>query len=322
MRLAEDSHNCWGTCEDNAAEMLEALKLWADVANSGEKEEIPTTAKLKFSDSASSVVEVTEPGVVAVEAESGVTGGAMIVTENPNASGAGFVYTPNNAVDVDRIDDPAASPDTITYTVEVKDAGLYQVFGRSSAPAGADNSFFVSLDGGPFVNWTLPITMADEFVWGMAPVEAVQLAPGPHTIEIRRREAGSMLDVLALAIDPEFAGTDNVGAAEVNVLTFDASELCGAPGTTLEVAITDHSETSYAISKPKVISEVPLRVEGIQLQVNGIGNDQYSTFSHVAADVNPGDQEPLVASGAIIALKEEGIENDTFSFLFDVCRPL
>jgi hypothetical protein len=74
------------------------------------------------------------------------------------------------------------------------------VWGRVQAPSGADDSFWVSVGGGPFVRWDTTISAA--WVWdqvngnGIGDPLLFTLPAGTHTLVIKQREDGARLDRL------------------------------------------------------------------------------------------------------------------------------
>ncbi len=108
---------------------------------------------------------------------------------------------------------------TINFTIN-KD-GNYIVLARGFANNGFDNSFWVSVDGGPEYQWDL-----DDYAnfWHWDPVNGYLVADpilfslnaGPHTIKFRVREDGTKLDKIVITNDLVFE-PENMGSTAENM---------------------------------------------------------------------------------------------------------
>ncbi|MGE0172263.1 MAG: hypothetical protein AB7T49_05745 [Oligoflexales bacterium] len=327
IRLAELEHNCWSQCEDDAPEMLAQLQAWGEKvgAKPEEFDGIKTEAKAFSSLTPEAPTLVIDPLSVIVEAETATLAGAMAVTQAMGVSGGAYVGVANGTVQADAVANAANSTDIATYTFDVKTAGNYRFFARATAPTNADDQLHVSINAAAPVNWTLDPTEDSEFIWnparnGNTELPAVALPVGPVTVEIRRNEAGAMMDVVALTADPNFTG----GAPrekEVRILKYPLPSECNAPGATLEVEVSDFNTEAYKFKYPRLkIGTTPVHVKGIGILVNGHFNPQYATYALIDETVGPDHAAAgLLSQGAMVVLKEEGPEKDTFAFTFEEC---
>ena len=67
-RLKDDKHNCWGDCDENAEEMLVAIKKWAEVAKQAVNVSGVTTKSIPFLEGQSRAAQ-TEYGTLILQAE-------------------------------------------------------------------------------------------------------------------------------------------------------------------------------------------------------------------------------------------------------------
>jgi hypothetical protein len=140
-----------------------------------------------------------------LEAESGVLTSPMIVASDAAASGGQYVHVPNaNQV----VTDPTTQPGgQVSYTFTLPE-GTYVIWGRVRAANGGDNSFWVSMDGGPFALWNMPV--GSSWVWdqvnnaGVADPVLFPLTAGTHTLVVKQREDGARLDRLLITSDQAF----------------------------------------------------------------------------------------------------------------------
>ena len=131
-----------------------------------------------------------------LEAEAGTMSGspAFAINTDSTASGGKYIQpTSNNSA--------SAGPNRASYTFTAA-AGTYKVWGRVIAPTADDDSFWVSMDGGSFVNWN-SIPSSTTWAWddvhnsdSGGTVVTYTLAQGSHTLVVANREDGVKLDKL------------------------------------------------------------------------------------------------------------------------------
>ncbi|WP_084598569.1 glycosyl hydrolase family 28 protein [Actinoplanes subtropicus] len=140
---------------------------------------------------------------VTAEAESGTVTAPMQVQADTAASGGQYitVASGNNS----NASAPSYGSSAIPFTVP--SAGTYKLWGRVIAPTNKDDSFWVRVDGGPWVDWN-DITPGAAWHWATitddtksnAPVLA-DLTAGAHTITVAYREDGAKLDQVLITND-------------------------------------------------------------------------------------------------------------------------
>jgi hypothetical protein len=89
----------------------------------------------------------------------------------------------------------------------VPSAGTYKLWGRVIAPSKEDDSFWVRVDGGPWVDWN-DITPGGAWHWATVTNDAssdavvlADLAGGAHTLSVAYREDGTRLDRVLITND-------------------------------------------------------------------------------------------------------------------------
>jgi polygalacturonase len=175
------------------------------------------------------------------EAESGTVTAPMQVGSDPLAWGGQYVAVAagNNS----NASPPTSGFATVPFTVT--NAGTYKIMGRVIAPTTSDDSFWVRVDGGAWVNWN-DIDPGTAWHWADVTDDAAanalvtrSLSAGSHTLTVAYREDGARLDRLLItnnlslvpANDPPPAGTrleaeDAVisqGVVESNHLNFSGT---------------------------------------------------------------------------------------------------
>jgi hypothetical protein len=88
--------------------------------------------------------------------------------------------------------------------------GLYKMWGRVIAPNSSDDSFWVSMDGQPFVKWNDIFTRAGGTTWKWddlrnsdagSVVVIFSLASGTHQLVVAYREDGARIDRIRITND-------------------------------------------------------------------------------------------------------------------------
>ena len=107
---------------------------------------------------------------------------------------------------------------SVSWQLEVKDAGTYRLWGRVCAPTPADDSFIVSANAGssattgargrvvlPRTDWHLGQTRT--WTWREFPVD-ITLPKGTVTLTLHTREDGAKVDALLLTAEAFSQPTD------------------------------------------------------------------------------------------------------------------
>jgi polygalacturonase len=147
----------------------------------------------------------TPPDTVTVtaEAESGTITAPMQVNSDSNASGGHYIAVAAGT----NSNSAAPSNGSSVIPFNVTGAGTYKLWGRVMAPTNKDDSFWVRVDGGTWVNWN-DITSGGSWHWANVTNDAssdapilVNLAAGAHTISFAYREDGTRLDRVLVTND-------------------------------------------------------------------------------------------------------------------------
>jgi hypothetical protein len=139
-----------------------------------------------------------------LEAEYGFVYAPMLIATDSEASSGQYIWVPEGY-------GPALDPSqggNAEFFFEVPAAGQYLLWGRVLSSHGSNDSFFVSMDGGPFLLWDTQVS--NQWVWDkvnnrdVADPVYFDLAPGVHTLLIQQREDGTKIDTLLLTNDLKF----------------------------------------------------------------------------------------------------------------------
>jgi hypothetical protein len=127
------------------------------------------------------------------EAESAPRTGSMLRGEDGGASACYYVY-----------DTIPWSGSSITFNITVPYTSGYYLWARAMGQAWNQNSFWVSIDGGPFFHYEIA-QFGGQWTWGWElvhaegqPVAPFALSAGAHTVVFSSREPLSRLDAVVL----------------------------------------------------------------------------------------------------------------------------
>jgi hypothetical protein len=245
---------------------------------------------------------------------------------------------------------PASGYATVSFVAPT--AGTYKVWARVIDPANTDDSFWVRMDGGAWVNWN-NIALGSTWHWdevhdsGNADtVVQYSLAAGTHSLSFAYREDGAKLDRVLITDDLAFVPSGTGPAAsslsfEAEALTVthsgvgtslqaDASSSGGqwislnatATGSWMELTLPNVPAGSYTLKmKYKTNNnrgQLQLKVDGVSL---GGTVDQYAspstypeaTFGTVAFSAAGSHQVRLTVTGKNASSSSYVLSADRFT---------
>ena len=155
-----------------------------------------------------------------LEAECGSLGSLWNTPSDGAASEGRYlaIQSGNNST----ISAPTNSAGYANFSFSVSQSGTYSVFARVLCPTGDDDSWWVRMDGGSWVNWNN--IAATSWTWAQFP-NTFSLSAGSHTLTFAYREDGAQLDKINITTST----STPTGAGST------ASNLCST-GATLSVA--------------------------------------------------------------------------------------
>ncbi|NJO01496.1 MAG: T9SS type A sorting domain-containing protein [Bacteroidia bacterium] len=149
------------------------------------------------------VLTVTEPSaqptVFWLEAECAEVGSNWKVLNDASASGGSYVVVDLlNAYGSAPTDVPA---NRVRFVVNLTNAqaGAYYLSARIKAPTSNDDSFWVRVNGGNWIQWIQGIKTGNSFQWNSVPNSPFTLVSGTNTIDFAYREDGAQLDKIYVA---------------------------------------------------------------------------------------------------------------------------
>jgi hypothetical protein len=161
-----------------------------------------------------------EPEAVNIwlEAEEGELFHPMEEALDDNASSGSYIWVPSGN---GNLYSPSPEAGYAEYTFNVPTAGTYIIWGRVISNNLADDSFFVSIDGGEYIEWHTQLGGVETWIWDQVrngPVDDdqllfLELEAGEHSLIIKQREDGTKIDRLLITNNldyvPEGLGKQN-----------------------------------------------------------------------------------------------------------------
>ncbi|MDF9796581.1 PKD repeat protein/N-acetylneuraminic acid mutarotase [Catalinimonas alkaloidigena] len=136
----------------------------------------------------------TQEGVW-LEAECGEVGSNWKEVSDEEASGGSYVVVPN----LNSYSPPSdIAANRVRFSFSLEDGGDYHMFARLRAPSSGDDSFYIRVNGGSWVQWWQNITTGSSFNWNEVVGSPLSLNAGNNIIDIAYRENGAQLDKLHL----------------------------------------------------------------------------------------------------------------------------
>ncbi|MCB9747816.1 MAG: fibronectin type III domain-containing protein [Candidatus Omnitrophica bacterium] len=181
------------------------------------------------------------PGTIWIEAEAADTIVAPFqIDADVNASSGEFASVPNGNQD----QNPPGNV-MLTYNIMIPETGDYVIWGRTISFAILDDSFFVQVDNGtdylwdtePSANWNWDQVNNRN---GADPV-IFHLTAGAHTLKIKERETGTLIDKILITNDLTYVPS---GLGESGGSSADTQ----APSVPTGLSFTNKTETSMTLN--------------------------------------------------------------------------
>jgi hypothetical protein len=297
-KLRDDSHNCWGDCAANAAEMQAAIEEWHEAI----KDSAPAPTDGGSTTAAPVVLETSESRALATEladtanplksntvklnTEAAMLNPPMVRKADSNGT---YFYVPNNGTNT-TLAATATTGGKANMNFKVPYTGSYRVFALVSAPNGNDNSMFVSIPGANVNNRVFEPAVNSKPEWNQVPNTFNLTAGTPYTIEFKQREDGFMVYSVIVTADPAFDGIEVENFFGVT-LSFDVSQILKVPGSVFKIDVSDFDLYTYKFSRPRVVSSADVHVKDVKILVNGVYNPQHSTYTVVDTVIKSGANE-------------------------------
>ncbi|MEM6697542.1 MAG: T9SS type A sorting domain-containing protein, partial [Bacteroidota bacterium] len=148
-------------------------------------------------------------------------------------------------MNIDVIDQSASDSDALTYDFEVSSDGDYNIWARTIAPNGNDDSFWIKIDDGDWTVWSVPRTA--DWKWNKVLNTTYSFTTGMHRLYVQYRENGVKLDILCLT-SSELSAPVELRAISPDYSVYFEAECAMLTGAWEVESDTSASGGSYAIN--------------------------------------------------------------------------
>ncbi|MDT7827289.1 malectin domain-containing carbohydrate-binding protein [Pricia sp. S334] len=208
-----------------------------------------------------------------LEAECADVGPGWNTIDDGSSSGGQYVMPPSGF----NSSSSAIGNAIVTFNFSVS-AGTYKIFGRVRTPSGTEDSFWVRVNGGPWVRWN-SIPASNAFAWHrihlneqLSQPRSFEFIDGVNQIEIGHRESGAALDKLFIT------QTDDIPTA-----LGGTSTNCDGPQQTFDLnEVTDNSGNANKTVPEDFNAPVPNEVS---MFPNSAKYETQITMSNPEADI-------------------------------------
>ncbi len=333
----KQTHNCWeGETSKCVAVMANGLNLWLlDLDAAGFKPKPPIypnpTKSVLLSSGLPATVEVDTTQYAGASAEA-ATLAEPFAKGTDDVDGAILSYamgkagTPPIAAVAQ-----AQAAQAITFNVDVKTAGTYQVWARVKTPSAESNGFFARINNAN-VLFNTPVT---DVAWKWVqltrnqnnqqqPITIQVNAPAIVPVPILFRAPGAKINFVALTQKvAEFDGEQF--ANQYRDIAVDLPIANSKIIATVWEKTTEEGKRSLGVKELRIESPKPVRVKTIYPLINGMFHENHGTYTLVdtiAGGSTERRQQVINTGGSNATTWIADITKDELSFAFEVLEEM
>jgi hypothetical protein len=342
QRLTVDSHNCPGECGPAGEKMKEAVKNWLEPLGyrPGEIPKIKT-APLKLTASVEGPADPFEVRDFIKLATDGPTLGVQATTITDAMADEGATqsirFANNNAqINNNTVNNGVCAPNNqaarAQYSLNVEKAGKYTLHFRAKTGGANRNTVCVQVGTGPIQLVTFDMNV-NEYRWMPAqvatgsPLYEYELTAGANTIVVFGRGAANQPGAPATTqvtfnrigissrINEVFRGVQQA-PPKPQELVFDLQPVVNKKAKIfMTVNRFDEERKFYGVARLRLVSEEPIKIEGVDILVNGKRQDFNKVFRGVKFDLTQAGE--AVDRGSSVIQGENGFDQDEITLAFD-----
>ncbi|MFN7117811.1 MAG: T9SS type A sorting domain-containing protein [Saprospiraceae bacterium] len=240
-----------------------------------------------------------------LEAECAEIGANWLTRNDLLASNLQYVYVLGKRFNSLHLPPTDLADNKIIFNVNIAQAAEYHLFARLKAPNAFDDSFWVRINGGSWIEWSEGTQTGAAFAWKKLPGGAFNLNSGNNVIEFSYRENGTGLDKIVLSTQDTVPMGRGVAAINCDSLapvpdadgvvrftlvdaTTHADILEITEGTVLDLSELPSDINVRANTNPASVGSVVFELSGAttRRQVETVG--LYTLFGDNNGDYQPG----------------------------------
>lgn len=333
----KQSHNCWeGETQKCVDTLSQAIDRWLlDLDANGFKPSPPNypykTQPVPLS--------LAAPTTVAIDSTQYAGAGVETATlAEPFAKGTDDIDGSLTSYAMGKAGTPpiaavgqAQAAQAVTFNVDVKAAGTYQIWARVKTPNAASNGFFARINNANVV-FNTPVT---DVAWKwvqltrnqnnqVQPITIQVNAPAVTPVPILFRNPGAKINYIALT-----QKTNGFDGEQFSNQFFDISVDLPIPGAKIIATVwektTEEGKRSLGVKELRIESAKPIRVKTIYPLINGLfhaNHGSYTLVDTIAGGSAERRQQVINTGGSNASTWLADIKKDELSFAFDVLEEI
>lgn len=314
LRLEAENHNCWTECPKDAAEMLSGLQSWGASSSEERTPDIVATEAILVSSSTEEAP--MNPNFMILKATDfeSLTPPMMALDDRPDGESLLYLAVPSGNGGQRGVDNGMNGE--ATYRFDVSTPNSYAVWLRVNTDNQNRDSFFISMDDGPFVTFEAQDTGGD---WRWVRVHErdnpflLNLEIGAHSLMIRQRDELARFNAIAVTTTTE--DFESPKMKDYKVLRFDLNPMTGKDATlVVNIAEFEASSKTMLLSRPRIETSENIVVKDLMPLVNARFDPQHGTFRIVDKTIEP--PGGVLSEATMVLIGERGFEEDELSFSF------
>ncbi len=225
----------------------------------------------------------------------------------------------------------AQAAQAVTFNVDVKTAGTYQIWGRVKTPTAQSNGFFARINNAN-VAFDTPVTDA-AWKWVQLtrnqnnqrqPITIQVAAPAVVPVPILFRSPGAKINFIALT-----QKADAFDGEQFANQFFDIAVELPIPGAKIIATVwektTEEGKRSLGVKELRIESPKPIRVKTIYPLINGLflaNHGTYTLVDTIAGGSTERRQQVINTGGSNSSTWLADIKKDELSFAFEVLEEI
>lgn len=315
LKIRDERHNCWSDCDDNAQVMLEAIRAYSKLVNSNSSDDTSD----KYTNHTNEIGPISE---LSGDSKQLLFSADSFMLQTPftlkSENSVAYFTTANNTGVTYANSNTNAGRAFLNFTS--LQSAQYNIWAFVNAPTDSDNSFHLKINNTKYYEWHIAKT--NGFEWrkvsettNMTNVTFNLNTNEQNVLEIRQREDGTSLAKILLTEDLNY-----VPSGEKTIfyeMKYDISQYLNLPNSSVYfiVDIRDFDDYTYQVTNLRIKSNTRIRVTAPRVIVNNDYNSQHNTYDYIDAVVEAGETQ--IADYAMLILKDDGNEQDMFSWSFE-----
>ena len=234
-----------------------------------------------------------------LEAECADYGSRWNRTNSGSAAGGAYVVSQSSALSSAPSDDAAHQ---VRFTVDVAKAGEYYLFARVDAANESNDSYWVRINGSPWIKWFSGFATGRGFQWNAVP-NALPLRAGSNRIDFAYREPNTKLDKIVLSNSDEVpdgqggsdptCGTSPTPVAGDSQQDFWLEAECASVGRrwSTQSSSAASSGTYVVVRSGNAINSAPSDIPDnrVRFSLSSVRGGSYKFFARIDAPTNIDD---------------------------------